>query len=192
MNVDPIAAIEKNILRKDLFYRLSGNMLYLLPLRERKDDIEYLIDKYIDYFNGVYDKHVTGISEKLREFFLTYDWEGNVRELKHVIESMVSMSREEVLQFSQIPIYLHSKLKGVKGFEGEKRKLEKDEDDNIVVDFGNEDYDLRRAVEQVERSLILKILDKTRGNKTKAGELLGIPRQTLKYKMDKLGISDKE
>ena len=192
MNVDPIAAIEKNILRKDLFYRLSGNMLYLLHLRERKDDIEYLIDKYIDYFNGVYDKHVTGISEKLREFFLTYDWEGNVRELKHVIESMVSMSREEVLQFSQIPIYLHSKLKGVKGFEGEKRKLEKDEDDNIVVDFGNEDYDLRRAVEQVERSLILKILDKTRGNKTKAGELLGIPRQTLKYKMDKLGISDKE
>ena len=135
---------------------------------------------------------MTGISEKLREFFLTYEWEGNVRELKHVIESMVSMAKEDVLQFSQIPLYLHSKLKGVKGFENEKQKLEHAEDDNIVVDFASEDYDLRRAVEQVERSLILKILDKTRGNKTKAGELLGIPRQTLKYKMDRLGISDRE
>ena len=135
MNVDPIVAIEKNILRKDLFYRLSGNMLYLLPLRERKDDIEYLTDKYIDYFNETYGKQVTGISEKLREFFLTYEWEGNVRELKHVIESMVSMAKEDVLQFSQIPLYLHSKLKGVKGFENEKQKLEHAEDDNIVVDF---------------------------------------------------------
>ena len=104
---------------------------------------------------------------------------------------MVSMSREESAPFSQIPIYLHSKLKDVKGFEGEKESW-KDEDDNIVVDFGNEDYDLRKAVEQVERSLILKILDKTRGNKTKAGELLGIPGKLWKYKMDKLGISDKE
>ena len=192
MNVDPLTAIEKNILRKDLFYRLSGNMLYLLPLRERKEDVEYLIDKYIDYFNEVYGKQVSGISEKLRDFFLRYDWEGNVRELKHVIESMVSMAKEETLQFSQIPIYLHGKLKEVKGFEREKRSLKKEEDDSIVVDFADEDYDLRRAVEQVERSLILRILDKTRGNKTKAGALLGIPRQTLKYKMDKLGISDEE
>lgn len=192
MNVDPMEAIEKNILRKDLFYRLSGNMIYLPPLRERPDDIEYLIDNYIDYFNEVYNKHVTGISEKLREFFLSYKWEGNVRELKHVIESMVSMSKNEELQFNQIPLYLHSKLKGVKGFEEESARKAKIKDDNIVVDFGEENYDLRTAVEAVERNLILKILAKTRGNKTKAGELLGIPRQTLKYKMDKLGIEDGE
>ncbi len=192
MNVDPMEAIEMKILRKDLFYRLSGNMIYLPPLRERPDDIEYLIDNYIDYFNEVYNKHVTGISEKLREFFLSYKWEGNVRELKHVIESMVSMSKNEELQFNQIPLYLHSKLKDVKGFEDEKAQKDKIKDDNIVVDFGEENYDLRTAVETVERNLILKILAKTRGNKTKAGELLGIPRQTLKYKMDKLGIEDGE
>ena len=114
-----------------------------------------------------------------------------MRELKHVIESMVSMSKEEILQFNQIPIYLHSKLTNVKGFEHEKRRIDQI-DDNIVLDFGSENYDLRSAVEQVERSLILKILARTHGNKTKAGELLGIPRQTLKYKMDKLGIEDRE
>lgn len=48
MNIDPMEAIEKNILRKDLFYRLSGNMIYLPPLRDRKNDIEYLTDNYID------------------------------------------------------------------------------------------------------------------------------------------------
>ena len=89
MNIDPMEAIEKNILRKDLFYRLSGNMIYLPPLRERKADIEYLIDNYIDYFNDIYGKNVKGISEELRDFFLAYKWEGNVRELRHVIEAMV-------------------------------------------------------------------------------------------------------
>ena len=191
MNVEPMEAIEKNILRKDLFYRMSSSMIYLPPLRERPDDVEYLIDKYIDQFNEIYGKNVQGISEKLRDFFLSYEWEGNVRELKHVIESMVSMSKEEILQFNQIPIYLHSKLTNVKGFEHEKRRIDQI-DDNIVLDFGSENYDLRSAVEQVERSLILKILARTHGNKTKAGELLGIPRQTLKYKMDKLGIEDRE
>ena len=112
MNVDPMEAIEKMVLRKDLFYRLSGNMIYLPPLRERKDDIEYLIDNYIDYFNDVYGKNVKGISEELRSFFLEYEWEGNVRELKHIIESMISMTKEDILQFNELPVYLHGKMNG--------------------------------------------------------------------------------
>lgn len=115
-----------------------------------------------------------------------------MRELKHVIESMISMSKEDELQFNQLPLYLHSKLKDVKGFEAELKKIEKSDEDNVIVDFGAENYDLRTAVEILERNLILKTLAKTKGNKTKAGELLGIPRQTLKYKMDRLGLEDAE
>lgn len=188
MNVDPMEAMEKMILRKDLFYRLSGNMLYLPPLRERKDDIEFLIDNYIDYFNEVYDKGVRGISEELRGFFLEYEWEGNVRELKHVIESMISMTNEEILQFRELPVYLHSKMKDADRQSGS----DAESDDSIIAELKNGCYDLRGVVEQVERELILKVLSKTRGNKTKAGEILGIPRQTLKYKMSKLGIEDIE
>ena len=189
MNVDPMEAIEKMILRKDLFYRLSSNMIYLPPLRERPDDIEYLVDNYIDYFNDVYGKNVKGISEKLRKFFLEYEWEGNVRELKHVIESMVSMTKEEILQFSELPLYLHGKHASEK--KPRHGVLSTDEDDDIT-ELNSGDYDLRTVVDQVERDLILKVLAKTRGNKTKAGEILGIPRQTLKYKMVKLGIEDIE
>lgn len=189
MNVDPMEAIEKMVMRKDLFYRLSSNMIYLPPLRERPDDIEYLVDNYIDFFNDVYGKNVKGISEKLRKFFLEYEWEGNVRELKHVIESMVSMTKEEILQFSELPVYLHGKHANDKKHKNNLLPLGEDDD---MIELSNGDYDLRNVVEQVERDLILKVLAKTRGNKTKAGEILGIPRQTLKYKMVKLGIEDIE
>ena len=188
MNVDPMEAIDKMVLRKDLFYRLSGNMIYLPPFRERKDDIEYLIDNYIDYFNDVYGKNVKGISEELRSFFLEYEWEGNVRELKHVIESMISMTKVDILQFSELPVYLHGKMNG----SGKTFDSAADSEDSIVTELKNGGYDLRSVVEQVERDLILKVLSKTKGNKTKAGEILGIPRQTLKYKMSKLGIEDIE
>lgn len=189
MNVDPMEAIEKMVLRKDLFYRLSGNMIYLPPLRERKDDIEYLIDNYIDYFNDVYGKNVKGISEELRSFFLEYEWEGNVRELKHIIESMISMTKEDILQFNELPVYLHGKMNG-SGKASDNASA--DSEDSIVTELKNGGYDLRSVVEQVERDLILKVLSKTKGNKTRAGEILGIPRQTLKYKMSKLGIEDIE
>ncbi len=191
MNVDPREAMEKNILRKDLFYRLSGNMIYLLPLRQRLEDIEYLTDKYIDHFNEMYGKQVTGISERLREFFISYEWEGNVRELKHVLESMISLSQEEILHFRQLPVYLHGKLDSVRGFEKEKARLDRAGGDT-AWHLEGENYDLRSAVERVERDMILKALARAKGNKTKAGELLGIPRQTLKYKMDRLRIEDVE
>ena len=195
MNIDPMEAIEKNILRKDLFYRLSGNMIYLPPLRDRKNDIEYLTDNYIDYFNEVYGKNVKGISEELRTFFLEYRWEGNVRELKHVIEAMVSMTKGEILQYSELPLYLnekHNDKNVLARRDGTDGKRLKESNDNIVIDLDKDNCDLRSTVEKVERGLILGVLKRTKGNKTKAGEILGIPRQTLKYKMGRLGIEDVE
>jgi len=112
-----------------------------------------------------------------------------VRELKHVIESMVSMTKDDILQFSELPLYLHGKHTNDKNYKN--GLLPMDESDEIT-DLNSGNYDLRTVVEQVERDLILKILAKTKGNKTKAGEILGIPRQTLKYKMVKLGIEDIE
>lgn len=184
MNVDPMKAIEENIMRKDLFYRLSGNMIYLPPLRERKDDIEFLTDHYIDIYNEMYNKNVKGISEELRNFFLTYHWEGNVRELIHILEAMVSMSTHDVLQYEELPVYINRE--NTSNQEGE---VTVDSEDQIVVDIEEENYDLRNVVDKVERDLIKKAITKCHGNKTKAGEMLGIPRQTLKYKMEKLDIN---
>lgn len=188
INVDPIEAMENNTLRKDLFYRLSSNMIYLPPLRERPDDIEYLTDNYIDLFNDEYGKNVKGISDDLRDFFLDYNWEGNVRELKHVIESMVTMTNSEILDIKDIPVYLNGKHKE----KGRKKQDAHSADNRIMIDLESESLNLRYTVNRVERELIIKVLEDCGGNKTKAGEVLGIPRQTLKYKMDKLGIDDLE
>ncbi|MBQ4468360.1 MAG: sigma 54-interacting transcriptional regulator [Firmicutes bacterium] len=186
INTDPMDAIENHTLRKDLFYRLSSNMIYLSPLRDRPDDIEYLTDNYIDYFNSVYGKNVKGISEELRDFFLEYKWEGNVRELKHVIEAMMTMTSSDVLDVKDIPVYLSGKQK-------ERDKVTKDKskgDTKVVIDFESNGMNLREAVDRLEREMIISVLSECGGNKTKAGEILGIPRQTLKYKIDRLNIPD--
>jgi len=199
MNVDPIEAMEKKILRNDLFYRLSSSMIYLPPLRDRKDDIEYITDNYIEYYNNIYGKHVEGISESLRKLFLDYSWEGNVRELKHVIESMVSISKDAIIDVDQIPLYLHKKMEGAGSIanvkagreSGEERSETEDAAGNeLIFDFGSGKVELKTAMDAVEKKIIEATLVRVGGNKTKAGEILGIPRQTLKYKMDKLGISD--
>lgn len=188
MNIDPMEAIEKGILRKDLFYRLSTNMIFLPPLRQRPDDIEYLTDNYIDMFNQVYGKNVEGINDELREFFLDYDWEGNVRELKHVIESMVSMTSDRILDKNDIPVYLNRRSKGT----AEKKVISDDIGGNIVLEIDETNLDLRSTVDRVERELITRVLRSCEGNKTKAGAILGIPRQTLNYKIDKLEIDTGE
>lgn len=202
MNVDPLVAIEKGLLRKDLFYRLSGGMIYLLPLRERKDDILYYASFYIAELGKVYSKNVTGITEELREIFLSYDWDGNVRELRHIIESMISILDDEsaeVLDVKQLPAYLYDRIykkteddqesSSAAGIEPREMILQgvhiPPEEDEELKALMN----LKKSLESTERELIEKALRYTGGNKTKAGLLLGIPRQTLKYKIDKWKIS---
>lgn len=201
MNIDPMEAIKSNILRKDLFYRLSGNMIYLPPLRERKKDIEYLINYYIGVYNESYQKNVEGITENLREVFLNYLWDGNVRELKHVIESMVSMTNNKLLDVNEIPIYLHNKLKGESVSEDVLRDEEKmpcealkelEIEEELISDLKNREYNLKSALENIEKKIVKETLKKVNGNKTKASEILGIPRQTLNYKLSKWNISETE
>lgn len=181
MNVEPMKAIEEKKLRSDLFYRLSGGMIYIPPLRERKKDIKLFIEYYIKEYNNVFGKNIIGISKELEKFFLEYDWHGNIRELKHIIESMVGIpSNKNILDVQQLPAYLYNRLYQIK----------KDNETNINEGYvyNVDKYNLNEILKKKEIETINKVLKFTKGNKTKAGEILGIPRQTLKYKMDKLNI----
>lgn len=86
INIDPMEAIRKNIIREDLFYRLSSNMIRLTPLRDRKEDILLYVNHFIRLYNKQYDKSVLGLSKALIDIFIDYQWNGNVRELKHIVE----------------------------------------------------------------------------------------------------------
>lgn len=182
MNEDPLEAIKDQHLRKDLFYRLSSGMIFLPPLRDRKDDILLFINYYIKEYNVVYGKNVQGITKILEKFFLNYYWEGNVRELKHIIESMVSLSDCDILEVQHLPAYMYDRI-----FNEDITNSNSSEDNKKIL-LNLDDYNLKKKLKEKEKEIITEVLKITKGNKTKAGELLGIPRQTLKYKMDKLKI----
>ncbi|MCX7950990.1 MAG: sigma 54-interacting transcriptional regulator [Clostridiales bacterium] len=184
INQNPLQLIKENKLREDLFYRLSGNMLYLKPLRERKNDIplyaEYFIKQMCDQYN--IKKHYR-ISSGLMSIFNNYNWPGNVREFKHVIESMVNTATDEVLTIKNLPVYLKDSI----NFEpSEVTQSSNIENDSLFK------MSLNEILENTERHHILKALKFTNGNIVKAAEILGLPRQTLKYRMDKLNITFKK
>ncbi|MEA4986969.1 MAG: sigma 54-interacting transcriptional regulator [Anaerovorax sp.] len=188
INVDPLDAIERHELRRDLFYRLSSGMIYLPPLRERKDDILFYAKHYIQECNEIYDKNITGITDDLKNIFLNYRWDGNVRELKHIVESMISISEHTILDVKDLPAYMHDRI--IQKDEPElsrNQALQKKGIPNLSK-IDKEYFDLKKNLERTEKQLVIKALQISEGNKTKAAELLGIPRQTLKYKIDKLNI----
>ncbi len=179
MNVEPEEAMERNILRKDLFYRFSSSIIRIQPLRKRREDIELFIEYYIKHFQDLYGKHIRGITGPLRDAFLDYRWEGNVRELKNVIELAVEFAGDdEILGPEHLPSYLHQRLFDPAGHPAKGNG----EDPGEVLP-------LSQALESLERDLILRALRRSEGNKTRAADLLGIPRQTLTYKIKNLGLS---
>jgi len=185
INIDPMKAIESKALRNDLFYRFSSSMIHLIPLRERKEDIAYYVEHYIKEFNAIYGKNVIGISNDFQDFLSTYSWNGNVRELKHVIESMIGTAEGCQLDICHLPAYMYDRIHGeVSGWSSEERAIQLS---NVPPDSTGS-LNLSENVQNMEIKLIKKALQLCGGNRTKASDLLGIPRQTLNYKIGKLSI----
>ena len=174
MNITPEKALKTNKIREDLFYRLGSSMINITPLRDRIEDIPIYVNEFIEYYNNLYRKSVRGVSKELMNYFVNYNWNGNVRELKHVLESIISTSKKDVLDYENLPIYMKKKLHPKTKNDGNIEK----------VQFSS----LRGTLEKVERDMIIKALTYTGGKINNSAELLKIPRQTLKYKIDKLEI----
>lgn len=187
MNIEPLEAIDSRVMRKDLFYRFSGGLITLTPLRERRGDIPLFINYYVDYFARVYNKEISGVDEAVREIFMQYPWDGNVRELSNTIESMVSTLTEgSVLTADEVPKYVLARMNreknGLAGIEYAEELSGKMAEDGKIA------YHV--IMETVERQMLEKALSQANGNKTRAGEILGLPRKTLVYRMEKLGITE--
>lgn len=194
MNVDPVQAMEDNLIRKDLFYRFSSSIIRLTPLRDRREDIELFVDYYIKYFGDLYGKHIQGITTELRDALLLYDWEGNVRELRNVMELMIEFSGDKgVLDVAHLPQYLQQRLgtRSADQLERELRKRRELEAELLAeqtVEAEDGSIPFVNIVDEIEKQLIEKALKQSKGNKTKASQILGVPRQTLKYKIERLKI----
>ncbi|WP_040208595.1 sigma-54 interaction domain-containing protein [Neobacillus jeddahensis] len=169
MNVHPTMALQDQKLRNDLYYRLNVFTFSLLPLRDRKDDILFLTDYFIQEFNKKLNKDINSIEKMLELFFLDYQWPGNVRELKHTIEYMMNVGEGERLRMEDLPIML--------------RKYPTPSEESEVP---LEDLSLKEHLAKVEKQLILNALHQSEGNINQAAKILEIPRQTLQYKLKKI------
>ncbi len=163
-NKDLKTLIRGNTFREDLYYRLSVITLHLPPLRERPQDIKPLTEYFIDQYNQRYQKQIQGLSEEVRWFFRSHTWPGNVRELKNCIERAVIFCRQEVI--------------GVQNLAAQYKE--------IIANPVADDYE--KALEILNKEVILNALSKSKGVKKKAAELLNIDRRTLYTRMKKLGL----
>ena len=171
-NQDPSVIIDSKI-RKDLYYRLNVINFEIPPLRERKPAIPVLADHFIKKYNHLMEKNVDKIDKEVKELFLSYEWPGNVRELEHVLEAAMNVVEDKIIKLEHLPVYMSEKDSS---FKTNINPLE----DEIGA--------LNDIIENMEKRLIKKALNKSDGNKSKSAELLEIPRTTLQYKIKKYNI----
>lgn len=166
-NKDLQLEIESNRFRSDLFYRINVIPIEVPPLRKRKDDIPLLVNHFIQEtvsINGLQDKQVT---EELMNVFINYEWPGNVRQLKNIVERMVVLSEDNILDIKDAPNIL---LSGVNEVE------------QHIVDT-NYSLSLKEARDEFEKTFILKALQASNWNVTQTARMLDMERTYLYRKI---------
>jgi transcriptional regulator with GAF, ATPase, and Fis domain len=173
---------KKGNFREDLYYRINVVPIYLAPLRERKEDIPLLANHFLDKYSKEINPKVEGISPEAMEVLTNYPWPGNVRELENIIERVLTLTNRKTILAEDLPrdIRADSAVSQV-AIEAKEQSLITDE---IVT--------LPKAVERLEKEMIITALEKTKWVHTEAARQLGITRRILKYKMDILGIKGKK
>jgi DNA-binding NtrC family response regulator len=163
-NQDLDRAVEEGHFREDLYYRLNVIPIVLPALRERRTDIPLLVDHFLRKYAG---GRARTVSDEALELLLAYHWPGNVRQLASVIERALVLSDSEVIGPQDLPPNLRTRFRA---------------SDPVLAELPDSGIDL----EALERSLILKALEKAGGNVTRAARLLGLTRRTLQYRLEKM------
>ena len=178
INQQPMDCIRSGKLREDLFYRLSVVQLSLPPLRERMNDLFYLVNYFIGKYNEKMHRKILGIDEEVENLFRRYPWPGNVRELKNIIEGAFNVTAGGFIQTKDLPEYLLSAA---------SRGLDAGPGGLGTVDLDDPAFSLDKALADFEIGIIEKALSETR-TMTEAARRLKISKQALNYKMNKYDL----
>jgi DNA-binding NtrC family response regulator len=168
-NKAPEEAVRGGHLREDLYYRLNVFHIHLPPLRDRKEDIPAIAEALLAVLNRKHECRVAGISPAVMEAFQGHNWPGNVRELRNVLERAVILAGEGSVELKHLPAFLQG---------GATAALPAAPEDGDAVRFP-----VGTTVEEAEKGLILRTLEHTKNNKTRAAEILGISLKTLHNKL---------
>ena len=168
-------AVKEKRFRDDLFYRLNVIQIKLPPLRDRREDIQTLANHFLKKYSQELNKNILNISPEALQILLNYEYPGNVRELQNIIERAVALESSPDLTAHNLSSYLSEQPLLRKG--------------PIDIEIPNEGIDLEKMVEDLERTLLLKALDRTKGIKKKAAELLHINFRSMRYRLEKYGLN---
>jgi DNA-binding NtrC family response regulator len=162
--------IAQNKFREDLYYRLNVIPISLPCLKDKKEDIPILVDHFVKKYNSENNREIEAVSEKAYELLMNYHWPGNVRELENYVERAIVTAKNKTLTPQDFPKEL---------------SLGEFSYSNATIEVGKSLYDM-------EKSLILKTLEKTEGNRTKAAEILDVSTRTLRNKLEEYGLKEKK
>jgi transcriptional regulator with PAS, ATPase and Fis domain len=165
-NADLPDEIRKGNFREDLYYRLDVLHIIMPPLRDRHGDIHLLVDHFLKNASDTFKKYIRGISPGFISCLESYPWPGNVRELKNVIQKAVISCSGDILETEQL---------------SPRIRQYKDKDVKIVIRVG-------MTIGEVEKEMIVRTLEHTGHNRSRASEILGISRRSLYNKMQRYRI----
>lgn len=180
----PVEIIRKGILRMDLFYRMGVVSIMLPPLRDRENDMNELIARFIKKFNVKLNEQVARISDNVLKLFGSYRWPGNVRELEHIIEAAMNMvAGDRIIRRKHLPPHIFSFSGGGRQASGGL---------SMPTSYGDSRPPCANLVEnqaQSEKQMICTALEKSMGNAAKAARAIGISPQSFHYKLKKHKVS---
>ncbi len=179
-NKDLRGLVERGEFREDLFYRLNIFPITLPPLRDRPEDVPLLAEHFVGEFNREFRKRVTGIEPAALEIMEAYDWPGNIREMRNLVERSMLLASDGILTVADLPAELtQAAAAQAPTAPGPAKSAAR----TLALDRGPVD------LKAVERELVAEALVKAGGNQSKAARLLNMSRDQLRYRIRKYGLN---
>ncbi len=183
-NEDLRKLVRESRFREDLFHRLNVISIHLPPLRDRREDVPLLVERFLEQFCRENGKPLRAFSNRAMKLLMDYEWPGNVRELENAVERAVVLSTGDSMDADLLPENIHSR-EIVKGVRFQLAELMRSPQDG---DVENPPPSLFEILEEVERRVIVDMLERTNWNQTEAAERFQVPLSTLNQKIKRLGI----
>ena len=179
-NQDLRDLVQKGKFREDLFYRISVCQLHLPPLRERRSDIQILLERFLARYRQERGTRITGLTPAAMQVVETYPWPGNIREFQNMVEWVTITCKGEQVDADDLPVYLRS-ARSVANDADQSNQAERPS----LLSYG-------LSVGEVEKAMLQEALTKARGNVSEAARLLKVTRNTLRYRMGKYNLKVSE
>lgn len=173
--------IEEGKFREDLYYRLNVGTITLPPLRERPGDVMTMASSFVKEFSTKFGKEITGFTSEAVEILTSYEWKGNVRELRNIIERVTLLETDTVISKDSLSFLKPSHSSNSQKITADDLPLPAGEHRLKISDEGS-------SLNTVVRDLLVQVLSITDGNQLKAAKILGISRAKLRYRIEQLQI----